>query len=85
MIKSIAQHMANKISVNASGGPLRVVGDIGVGCCSLNVEVGTAVAVACAGMTPPVMGTIVGTNVGDGMAVGCAEAGRGCAPIDALH
>ena len=77
--------MANRIRVNASGGPVRVEeGDTWVDC-PLNEEVGTGVTVACSANDPPEMGTMVETNVGVGCAVGCAESGRGGAPRAALH
>ena len=76
------QHIPNKIKVSESGGFTRcgAAGSVG---CPLLEEVGMAVGVAWSTTIPefPEIGTMVGTNVGLGCRVGCAETARGSAPI----
>ena len=56
---------------------MRVGTSVGVGCPSKD-EVGIAVGVACSDDEgAPEIGTMVGTYVGVGWAVGCAETTRG--------
>jgi len=72
------------VSVSQMGGRPRWAVGASVGC-PPNEDVGIGVPTACPVYDPPEMGTIVGTNVGVGWAVGCAETGLGFAPIDSLH
>src|SRR5512134_1680708 len=83
--KPKTQQNPSNVSVSQSGGAIRV-GVSGVVDCPLKEDVGIAVGVACIDDDgAPEIGTMVGTYVGVGWAVGCAETVRGWAPIDCLQ
>ena len=76
------QHNPSRMSVNERGGRPRTGASVDW---VAKDEVGIAVGVTWFASTAPETGTIVGTKVEVGTAVGCVEFDRGLALIACLH
>ena len=76
------QHNPSRMSVNERGGPPRTGASVDW---VAKDEVGIAVGVTWFASTAPETGTMVGTKVEVGTAVGCLEFDRGLASIACLH